>query len=115
MDYAGAASRCSSLYSHLTGLGKKREANVEGKVTDLQIEVYPLTRAFGQCLNKIDQPCGWPICVYAMPEMLWDHEHVASAYSLESVQPKKLIHQQACKNFLTAMETLLHAVMERNK
>ena len=104
------------LYSfelkRLAGFGKEGEKNFEGTVTDLQMGGYLLIRDFRQRRNKKGQPYGWPISVYAMPETLWDYEHISSAYSMEPAQSRELIYQQIRKNFPAATEAALQAVLD---
>lgn len=95
----------------LAGFGKEGEKNFEGTITDLQMGGYLLIRDFRQRLNKKGQPYGWPISVYAAPEMLWGYEHISSAYSIEPAQSRELIVQQVRKSFPAATEASLRAVL----
>lgn len=95
----------------LAGFGKEGEKNFEGTVTELQMGGYLLIRDFRQRLNKRGQPYGWPISVYTTPETLWGYEHISSAYRFEPVQSKELVYQQVQKNFPSATEAALQAVL----
>ena len=95
----------------LAGFGKGGEKNFEGTVTDLQMRCYLLIRDFRQRINKKGQPYGWHISVYTTPEALWGYDHIASAYSTDPAQSKKLVYQQVQKHFPQATETALAAVL----
>lgn len=103
------------LYSfelkRLAGFGKGGEKNFEGTITDLQMNGYLLIRDFRQRLNKKGQPYGWPISVYTMPETLWGHEHISSAYSTEPTHSRDLIYQQISKYFPAATDASLQAIL----
>lgn len=95
----------------LAGFGKDGERNFEGTVTDLQMGGYLLIRDFRQRLNKKGRPYGWPIAVYATPEVLWGYEHISSAYRTEPEQSGELIFEQVGKSFPAATELKLQAVL----
>lgn len=64
------------------GFGKHGEKGFDGVLTALQMQIYLCVSDFRQRRNKIGEPYGWPIAVYATPEHLWGYESVTSAYSV---------------------------------
>ena len=110
-QFEGHKELFSFELKRLAGFGKGGEKNFEGTVTDLQMRCYLLIRDFRQRTNKKCQPYGWHISVYTTPEALWGYDHIASAYSTDPAQSKKLICQQVQKHFPQATEAALAAVL----
>lgn len=95
MDLFAEENMDRELFSFETkekaGYGKSGEKNVEGEVTNLQMQTYLCIREFRRRKNSKGQDYGWGIAVYCTPEHLWGYDYVTSRYQEEPKESEESI------------------------
>lgn len=94
MDALGEDELFSFQLRQKAGFGKGGEKNFEGTVSQLQMQTYLVVRDFRARVNKLGQPYGWRIAVYATPEHLWGYDRVTAAYGEEPERSRECIARQ---------------------
>lgn len=93
------------------GYGKGGEKNFDGVMTELMMQTYLVMRDFRQKRNKKGVAYGWPVAIYAMPEQLWGHEHIASAYKEDPSVSKERIFAHMRAQYPNATEKQIQKVL----
>jgi len=71
------------ILKQLAGFSEKGGGSFESVVTHLQMQTYLLIGGFTKKRNRRDEPYGWPVSQYAMPEALFGPDFVKSRYEEE--------------------------------
>lgn len=74
------------------GYGKGGEKNYDGMVTALQMQTYLCMRDFRRRINKKGEEYGWSVAIYSMPEEVWGHDYVTSAYKEDPEASQEAIY-----------------------
>lgn len=93
------------------GFGGDGEKNFEGVISALQMEMYLCVRDFRQRRNKKNEPYGWPVAVYCMPEHLWDYDFVTKRYSVTAAESAEKLRKEMEKMYPKASQKQIARVI----
>ena len=94
------------------GFGKDGEKYFEGTITALQMELYLCMTDFRRKKNKRGQDYGWEVAVFSMPEHIFGHDLVTSAYREEPADSFRRILARLREFYPEAEERTLLKVLK---
>lgn len=103
------------LYSYdikkRAGFGGTGEKNFEGIITGLQMQAYLCVGDFCRKRNRFGKEYGWPVAVYAQPELLWGYEYVSSAYTEEPEESFRRMEEHVAGLFPDASKKQISRIL----